>query len=100
MRFRIPIDREKIVEFCGHHHIYRLALFGSVLRGYFRPGSSVDVLAEFEPGHAVGLIRWAGILHEGSKIMWHRIDVRTPADLSRHTRKKVLESAELQYAEG
>ena len=50
MSARISIDREKIAEFCRRHHIRRLALFGSVLRGDFRPDSDVDALVEFESG--------------------------------------------------
>ena len=46
----IPIDREKIAEFCRARGIRKLSLFGSVLRGDFDPArSDVDVLAEFEP---------------------------------------------------
>jgi hypothetical protein len=30
---RLPIEREVLVEFCRRHHIRRLSLFGSVLKG-------------------------------------------------------------------
>ena len=100
MRARIPLDREKIAAFCRHHHIRRLALFGSVLRDDFRPDSDVDVLVEFEPGYTVGLIRFAGMELELSDILGRRVDLRTPADLSRYFRQEVLESAEVQYAQG
>ncbi|MGH9816774.1 MAG: nucleotidyltransferase family protein, partial [Candidatus Acidiferrales bacterium] len=49
------VDKAKIADFCRRHHIRRLALFGSVLRDDFTPGSDVDVLVEFEPGHVPGL---------------------------------------------
>jgi uncharacterized protein with HEPN domain len=43
----IPIDREKIAEFCHARGIRKLSLFGSVLRDDFDPArSDVDVLAE------------------------------------------------------
>ena len=100
MTVRIHLDREKIATFCRDHHIRRLALFGSVLTDDFRPDSDVDVLAEFEPGHVVGLIRLAGIELELSDLLGRRVDLRTPADLSRYFREEVLESAEVQYAEG
>ena len=46
----IPIDREKIAEFCRARGIRKLSLFGSVLRDDFDPRhSDVDVLADFEP---------------------------------------------------
>lgn len=100
MTARIPIDQEKIAAFCRRHHIRRLALFGSVLREDFRPDSDVDVLVEFEPGHAVGLIRLAGMELEFSELLGRKVDLRTPADLSRYFRQEVLESAEVQYAQG
>ena len=100
MNAKISIDREKIAAFCRRYHIRRLALFGSVLRDDFRPDSDVDVLVEFEPGHAVGLIRLAGMELELSDLLERKADLRTPADLSRYFRQEVLESAEVQYAQG
>lgn len=49
MPAQLPIDREKIAEFCQRHHITEFALFGSVLREDFRPDSDVDVLVRFAP---------------------------------------------------
>jgi uncharacterized protein len=95
---RIAVNREKIAEFCRQHHIRRLSLFGSVLREDFRPDSDVDVLIEFEPGHTVGLIRLAGMERELSEIVGRKVDLRTPADLSRYFRQEVLDTAEVQYA--
>jgi predicted nucleotidyltransferase len=100
MSARIHIDREQITAFCRRHHIRKLALFGSVLRDDFRPDSDVDVLVEFEPGYAIGLIRLAGMELELSDILGRKVDLRTPADLSRYFRQEVLESAEVQYAQG
>jgi len=37
MGLRIPIDQEKLAEFCRKHHIRKLWFFGSVLRDDFRP---------------------------------------------------------------
>lgn len=50
----LPVDRDRIAQFCRRHHIRKLALFGSVLRPDFRDDSDVDVLVEFEPGYRVG----------------------------------------------
>jgi predicted nucleotidyltransferase len=54
-KIKIEIPREKLAEFCQRYHIRKLAFFGSVLRDDFGPNSDVDVLVEFEPGHAPGL---------------------------------------------
>ena len=100
MTAKIPLDREKTAEFCRRHHIRRLALFGSVLRDDFRPDSDVDVLVEFEPGISVGLIRMAGMELELSELLQRRVDLRTPAELSRYFRDEVVKSAQVQYAQG
>ena len=100
MSVQIPIDRKKIASFCRRHRIRRLALFGSVLRDDFRPDSDVDTLVEFEPGVAVGFIRLAGMELELSEILGRKVDLRTPADLSRYFRQEVLQSAEVQYVQG
>jgi uncharacterized protein len=97
-RAAISVDREAIADFCRRHHIRKLSLFGSVLRDDFRPDSDVDVLVEFEPGWAVGLIRLAGLELELSNLIGRRVDIRTPADLSRYFRQEVLDTAEVQYA--
>jgi len=94
----IPINRDQIANFCRQHHIRKLALFGSVLREDFRPDSDVDVLVEFEPGVSAGFIRLAGMELELSDILKRKVDLRTPAELSRYFRQQVLDTAAVQYA--
>ncbi len=93
----IDIPQEKIAEFCRHHYIRRLALFGSALRDDFTPDSDVDVLVEFEPGTRIGMIRLAGIELELSGILGRKVDMHTPGFISKYFRKQVLEEAEDQY---
>ncbi|MBU4271480.1 MAG: nucleotidyltransferase family protein [Planctomycetes bacterium] len=93
----IAIDRRAIAAFSRRHHIRRLALFGSVLGGSFRPDSDVDVLVEFEAGQTVGLIQLAGMERKLSEILGHKADLRTPADLSRYFRDEVVRNAEVLY---
>ena len=100
MPARIEIDRERLAEFCRKHRIRKLSLFGSVLRDDFRPDSDVDVLVEFEPEAAVGLIKLSRMERELSSLVGRRIDLRTAADLSRYFREEVAERAETQYAAG
>jgi predicted nucleotidyltransferase len=94
---RIPVDQIKIAEFCREHHIQRLSLFGSVLRGDFGPDSDVDVLVEFEPGHVPGLDFFAMEI-ELSELLGRKVDLNTPGFLSPLFRGKVLTEAEVQYA--
>jgi len=95
-RARIEIPKERVAEFCRQHHIRRLALFGSVLRDDFRATSDVDVLVEFEPGRAPGL-EFFSLESELSQILGRRVDLNTPAFLSRYFRDRTLADAEVQY---
>ncbi|MBN1250343.1 MAG: nucleotidyltransferase family protein [Anaerolineae bacterium] len=98
---RIELPKERIAEFCKQRHIRRLAVFGSALRGDFRPDSDVDILVEFEQDHVPGLLGIARLERELSVILEGRdVDLRTPEDLSRYFRDTVVEEAEVQYAEG
>lgn len=55
MRRGLNVPPETLEAFCRRHHIRKLSLFGSALRGDFGPDSDLDVLVEFEPGHTPGL---------------------------------------------
>jgi uncharacterized protein len=91
-------DAAALGGFCRRHHIRRLALFGSMLKGTARPDSDVDLLVEFEPGKEPGLIRLAGMEAELSAMLGNRrVDLRTAGDLSRHFRDEVVRTAEIQY---
>ena len=96
-RAKIDIPKDKIAGFCRKHHIRKLSLFGSILRDDFQPGSDVDVLVEFEPGHIPGLA-FFGMELELSEIWGFTVDLNTPQFLSRHFRKTILSEAEEQYA--
>jgi len=97
MRAQIPIDREKIADFCRRNHIRRLALFGSVLRDDFGPDSDVDILVEFETGHVPGLA-FIRLEQELSRILGRHVDLVTPKFLNERIRDRVLSGAEVQYA--
>lgn len=100
MSARIKPDQSKLVAYCRRHHIARLSFFGSVLRKDFRSDSDVDVLVEFEPGTRVGLIGMAQMELELTSLLGRKVDLRTPADLSRYFREDVLRHAEVQFAKG
>lgn len=98
-RAHIHLNKEAVADFCGRHHIRRLALFGSVLTEQFRPDSDIDVLVEFEPGKEPGLLGLARMERELSGILRGRkADIRTPEDLSQYFREEVSASAEVEYA--
>ncbi|MFH0810225.1 MAG: nucleotidyltransferase family protein [Pseudomonadota bacterium] len=99
MHRRLFPDAAALASICRRHHIRRLSLYGSTLRGTNRPDSDVDLLVEFEPGQEPGLLGLAGIEEELSALMGGRsVDLRTAQDLSRYFRDEVVRTAEMQYA--
>jgi uncharacterized protein len=94
-RFQVPGD--VLAEFCLKHHIERLSLYGAVLREDFAPESPIDVLAEFQSGHAPGF----GIVNverELANLAGRKVNLRSPGDLSRYVRAEVTREARVMYA--
>lgn len=99
MHSSLDLEPTTLKRFCERHHIRRLALFGSQLKGTAAPDSDIDLLVEFEPAHVPGLIGIADMELELSALMKGRkVDLRTPGDLSRYFRDEVMRTAEVQYA--
>ena len=97
----LAINKERIAEFCRRHDIERLAIFGSALRDDFDMDSDIDVLVDFVPGHVPGFFGLFDMEEELSVIFGGRkVDLRTPEDLSRYFRDKVVAEAQVQYVRG
>ncbi len=95
----IQISQSKITEFCQRHSIRKLSLFGSVLRDDFSPNSDIDVLVEFAPDKTPGFAI-VTMQQELSHILGGRtVDLRTPQELSRYIRDRVLNEALVQYVQ-
>ncbi len=100
MNANLQVSRQRIASFCQQNGVRRFAIFGSALRADFRPDSDVDVLVEFEPDRIPGLLGVARMERELSVLFdGRRVDMRTAEDLSRYFRQRVLEEAEVQYAQ-
>ena len=95
---KIDFPRDEVIAFCQRHRIRKLAFFGSVLRDDFRPDSDIDVLVEFEDDARVGLISLSAMEIELGELLGRKVDLRTPADLSRYFRDEVMRTAETLYA--
>ena len=102
MNARIPVDRQKIAEFCGRWQIAELALFGSVLRDDFGPDSDVDVLVSFAPDAEWGLWDHVRMEEELSGILGRKVDLVSRRAVERSEnwirREAILGSAEPLYA--
>jgi len=98
MHRSLNLDQEALARFCRTHHIRKLSLFGSRLKGTARPDSDIDLLVEFDPAHIPSLIGIAGMEIELTEMVGSKVDLRTAGDLSRYFRDEVLRTAEVQYA--
>ena len=93
----IDLPSHQVEAFCRRHHIRKLAVFGSALREDFTPGSDVDVLVDFEPGHVPGLIRFSGMELELSDLLGRKVDLNTLGTLSPYFRDEVMSKAQVRY---
>lgn len=91
------IKKEELLKFCRENHIKKLSLFGSALRDELKTESDIDLLVEFEDEHIPGLLKLVGIEIELTKMIGRKVDLRTPAELSRYFRNDVLEKARVEY---
>ena len=98
---RIPIDREKIADFCRRWKITEFALFGSVLRDDFRPESDIDVLVSFAPEVRHSLFDLVHMQDELELIFGRKVDLveRRAVEYSENyiRRKHILSSVEPVY---
>ena len=62
----------------------------------FGPESDLDILVEFEPGHTPGFA-FFGMQDELPELFGRKVDLNTPAFLSRYFRQDVLKRARVQY---
>jgi predicted nucleotidyltransferase len=99
MTLRLSFENDALAALCSRHHVRRLSLFGSLLKGAARPDSDIDLLVEFVPGKEPGLLGIATMEAELSVLFGgHPVDLRTAEDLSEQFRGEVVRTAEVQYA--
>jgi predicted nucleotidyltransferase len=100
----IPIDREKIAEFCRDHGITRLELFGSALRADFRGDSDVDLLCTLRAGAKCGLFEWVALKLGLEKLFGRTVDLVSRPGIERsrnpYRRNEILKTAMPIYVEG
>jgi predicted nucleotidyltransferase len=95
----LHIDPAALRRFCETHHVRRLSLFGSQLKGNAGSDSDVDFLVEFDPEHIPGLLGIADMENQLSEMLGGKpVDLRTAGDLSPYFRDEVSRNAEVRYA--
>ena len=96
---RIPIDYQRIAEFCRKWRISEFALFGSVLRDDFGPDSDVDVLVRLQPDHGLGLFDWVDMIEELKRMFGRKVDLVERQGLRNPFRRhSILTSKQVIYA--
>jgi uncharacterized protein len=97
LKIKIPI--EKIAEFCKRWNVSEFAIFGSALRGDFRPDSDLDVLVSFKPQVHVTLFDMVRMQDELKAIFGREVDLisKRGVENSRNylRRKAILVSAQV-----
>lgn len=98
---RLPIDAEKLRNFCRKWSITELAVFGSVLRDDFGPDSDIDFLATFDPESTSSLLRRREMQDELAGIVGRPVDLvsRRGIEMSKNPlrRREILSTAETVY---
>jgi predicted nucleotidyltransferase len=99
METQIPIDCDRIADFCRRWKVTELALFGSILRDDFRSDSDVDVLVTFEPGAPWTLWNLSSMRQELEGIFGRNVDLVEKKGLRNPFRRHaILSSQRLIYA--
>jgi predicted nucleotidyltransferase len=98
MAIGVPVDIDKIEDFCRRWKVTELALFGSVVRGDFAKSSDVDVLVTFAGDAHIGLITLSKMERELSVVFGREVDLVTKGGLKPLIRDEVLSQAEVLYA--
>jgi len=98
---KIVLPEAKVAEFCRKWKVAELALFGSVLREDFGPGSDIDVLVSFEPHARWSLMHVVEMQNELEAILGRKVDLveRRAIEQSENyiRRRYILDSAEPVY---
>ena len=101
MNVRIPLDYERMAEFCRKWRIVELSLFGSVLRDDFGPASDVDLLVTFAPNAEWSLLDHVAMEEEISEVLGRKVDLVSRRAIERSEnwirRRAILESAQPYY---
>jgi predicted nucleotidyltransferase len=100
----IELPMEKIAEFCDRWQVIEFSLFGSVLRGDFRPDSDIDVMVQFHSEAHPTFSTLDQMEAELKTIFRRDIDLitRHGIEASRNylRRQAILSSAQVIYATG
>ena len=88
---------KELIDFCKSNKIKKLSLFGSYLKNKYNAESDIDLLVEFEKNTGYGLLDITRIERELSEMIKKKVDLRTPEELSKYFRDKVVKESLVKY---
>jgi uncharacterized protein len=90
----------ELAALCRQHHVRALSLFGSAARGEMRADSDIDLLVEFEAGHAPSLAGFSRLKAAFAETLGvASIDLATPSILRNpYRRRSILNNLTPLYA--
>ena len=103
---RFNLRPEQLANFCKHHHILELAVFGSILRDDFRADSDIDILVTFDrSGNPhLSLMDLVGMEYQLEEMIGRKVDLiekQSIMDSDNWIRgNHILDSAWVIYASG
>jgi uncharacterized protein len=96
---RIPLPLAGLEALCRKWKVRELALFGSVLREDFAPGSDIDVLVTFDPDASWSAWDLIGMREDLQNLLGRSIDLVEKAALRNpFRRREILRSHQVVYA--
>ena len=87
----LTTHRERVLEIAHALGAHNVRVFGSVAHGADRDGSDVDLLVDVD--QKVTMFTLTGLEQALMALLGVRVDVRTPAEISRYIRDRVLAEA-------
>jgi uncharacterized protein len=94
---RFKINQNVLGEFCRKHYINKLSLYGAVLQPEFGKEDNINVLVEFQTGRAPGF-GIADVEKELSELAEHKLEIKSPGELSRYRKAETARQARVVYA--
>ena len=96
---RLEIPRKPLAEVCHRWMIRELSLFGSALRGDFRPDSDVDLLVVFLPSAPWSSLDLIDLQEELRQLVGHQVDLVEKSALRNPFRRQaILATRKVVYA--
>jgi len=94
----VDVEEAKLAELCQRYQVRELAVFGSAARGEMRSESDIDFLVEFLPEAEIGLIEYAGLMLDLSRLLGRKVDLISKCAVKPLIRDSVLRDAMPVYA--